>query len=89
MVRTNDGFEISEVDLKLRGPGDINGTMQSGIMDLKIADLARDGQILQMARSAAQAIINEDPDLALDKNKILERQLLLQQKNRPSWAKVA
>jgi ATP-dependent DNA helicase RecG len=89
MVRTNDGFEISEVDLKLRGPGDINGTMQSGIMDLKIADLARDGQILQMARSAAQAIINDDPDLLHEKNKILSTQLILQQKNRPSWAKIA
>src|SRR5688572_30035895 len=60
MTRTNDGFEISEVDLKLRGPGDIEGTQQSGVMDLKLADLARDGQILQMARNAAQQILDED-----------------------------
>jgi ATP-dependent DNA helicase RecG len=88
MVRTNDGFEISEVDLKLRGPGDIEGTQQSGVLDLKIADLVHDGQILQMARTAAQTVLNEDGELKLDKNKIYERNLILNAKNRPSWAKV-
>lgn len=88
MVRTNDGFEISEVDLKLRGPGDIEGTQQSGVLDLKIADLVHDGQILQMARVAAQTVLNEDPEFKLDKNKVLERNLILNAKNRPSWAKV-
>lgn len=88
MVRTNDGFEISEVDLKLRGPGDIEGTQQSGIMDLKIANLATDGQILSMARTAAQAILNEDPDLNLEKNKILNSGLISREKTRPDWAKV-
>lgn len=88
MVRTNDGFEISEVDLKLRGPGDIEGTQQSGVVDLKIADLVHDGQILQMARTAAQTVLNEDPDLKLSKNQILNANILLSTKNRPEWAKV-
>lgn len=88
MVRTNDGFEISEVDLKLRGPGDIEGTQQSGVVDLKIADLVHDGQILQMARTAAQTVLNEDPDLKLSKNQILNTNILLSTKNRPEWAKV-
>jgi ATP-dependent DNA helicase RecG len=89
MVRTNDGFEISEVDLKLRGPGDIDGTMQSGVLDLKIADLAHDGQILQLARTAAQAILNEDPNLSLEKNKVLLHNLNVHGKARPSWSKIA
>lgn len=88
MVRTTDGFEISEVDLKLRGPGDIEGTQQSGVLDLKIADLVRDGQIIQLARTAAQTILNEDADLALEKNKILHRGLIQREKTRPDWAKV-
>jgi len=88
MVRTNDGFEISEVDLKLRGPGDIEGTQQSGVLDLKIADLVRDGQIISLARTAAQTILNEDPDLALEKNKILHKGLIQREKTRPDWAKV-
>ena len=68
MVRTNDGFEISEVDLKLRGPGDIEGTQQSGVLDLKLANLAQDGQILQLARQAAQSILDEDVNFELEKN---------------------
>ncbi|MCF8423397.1 MAG: ATP-dependent DNA helicase RecG [Bacteroidia bacterium] len=88
MVRTNDGFEISEVDLKLRGPGDLDGTQQSGVMDLKIADLAKDGQILQLARSSAQAILNEDPNLATPENQLLFHQLQFQGKTRSSWSKI-
>lgn len=88
MVRTTDGFEISEVDLKLRGPGDIEGTQQSGVLDLKIADLVRDGQIIQLARTAAQTILNEDPELAQEKNKILHKGLIQREKTRPDWAKV-
>lgn len=88
MVRTNDGFEISEVDLKLRGPGDIEGTQQSGLLDLKLADLARDGQILQMARNTAQQILDEDADLNLEKNQVYKHYILLRQKNRPDWSKV-
>ena len=88
MVRTNDGFEISEVDLRLRGPGDLDGTQQSGVLDLKIADLAQDGQILQLARSAAQAILNEDPNLASQENQLLLNQLQFQGKTRSSWSKI-
>jgi ATP-dependent DNA helicase RecG len=88
MVRTNDGFEISEVDLKLRGPGDLDGTQQSGVMDLKIADLAHDGQILSLARSSAQAILNEDPNLSSQENQLLIQQLQYQGKTRSSWSKI-
>jgi ATP-dependent DNA helicase RecG len=88
MVRTNDGFEISEVDLKLRGPGDIEGTQQSGVLDLRLADLAKDGQILQMARNAAQQILEEDSDLALPKNALYKHEIALKYKNRPDWSKV-
>ena len=61
MVRTNDGFEIAEVDLKLRGPGDLMGTQQSGVLQLKIADLVKDQKLLQLARSWAQQLLKEDP----------------------------
>ncbi|MGZ3900422.1 MAG: ATP-dependent DNA helicase RecG, partial [Bacteroidia bacterium] len=88
MVRTNDGFEISEVDLKLRGPGDIEGTQQSGVLDLKLANLAQDGHILQLARQSAQTLLDEDPLLELEKNSIYNLYLLTQQKNRPNWSKV-
>ncbi len=88
MVRTTDGFEISEVDLKLRGPGDIEGTQQSGVLDLKLADLAKDGQILQMARNAAQQILDEDHELKLAKNAVYQGYLSYQNKNRPDWSKV-
>jgi len=76
MVNTNDGFEIAEVDLALRGPGDLEGTMQSGMaFDLKIANIAKDGQILGWARSVAEEIVEEDPLLGMPKNSILKAQL--------------
>lgn len=71
MVRTNDGFEIAEVDLRLRGPGDLMGTQQSGILNLKIADVVRDNDILKTARFYALRILREDPDLNLEKNRLL------------------
>jgi ATP-dependent DNA helicase RecG len=71
MTATNDVFEIAEVDLKLRGPGDIMGTQQSGVLNLKIADIIKDNQILKLARSHAMRILKEDPTLALDKNKVI------------------
>ncbi|AXT53992.1 ATP-dependent DNA helicase RecG [Aquimarina sp. BL5] len=71
MVRTNDGFDIAEVDLKLRGPGDIMGTQQSGVLNLKIADIVRDNDILKTARYYATKILKEDPSLSLEKNKVL------------------
>ena len=63
MVRTNNGFEIADIDLKLRGPGDLMGTQQSGVLDLLIADLAKDGRILSESRAAAQALLADDPEL--------------------------
>ncbi|WP_025743208.1 ATP-dependent DNA helicase RecG [Aquimarina pacifica] len=71
MVRTNDGFDIAEVDLKLRGPGDIMGTQQSGVLNLKIADIVRDNDILKTARHYAIKILNEDPSLEKEKNKTI------------------
>ncbi|WP_375239227.1 ATP-dependent DNA helicase RecG [Aurantibacter sp.] len=69
MVKTNDGFEIAEVDLKLRGPGDIMGTQQSGILNLRIADVVKDSEILQHARYHAKEILKKDPNLSLEENK--------------------
>ena len=71
MTATNDGFQIAEVDLKLRGPGDIMGTQQSGVLNLKIADIVKDNDLLKTARHVAQRILKEDPKLALEKNKVL------------------
>ena len=71
MVRTNDGFDIAEVDLRLRGPGDIMGTQQSGILNLKIADIIKDKDILQQARYYAKRILNNDPSLANSENRII------------------
>jgi len=72
MVRTNDGFEIAEVDMKLRGPGDLEGTQQSGIgFDLKIANLSKDGEILKLARSEASVILEKDPFLRQEENRVL------------------
>jgi ATP-dependent DNA helicase RecG len=88
MEETNDGFVISEVDMKLRGPGDIEGTQQSGVIDLKIANLALDGKILQTARNAAAEILDEDPELALDKNRVYADHLSELRKDRPNWSKV-
>lgn len=71
MVRTNDGFEIAEVDLKIRGPGDLMGTQQSGILNLKIADIIKDRDLLELARHHAQKILNSDPNLETNVNEII------------------
>ena len=90
MVRTNDGFEIAEADLKLRGPGDLEGTQQSGMaFDLKIADLARDGQILQLARDVAEKIVEEDPTCELPKYNLLWRQLKALRKSNVNWSAIS
>ncbi|HRQ30740.1 MAG TPA: ATP-dependent DNA helicase RecG [Saprospiraceae bacterium] len=89
MVRTNNGFEIAEVDLKLRGPGDIEGIRQSGMLDLKMANLVTDTQILQTSRQACMAILEEDPELNLLKNKRLKAYL---EKNKHlflSWGRIS
>ena len=72
MVSTNDGFELAEMDLQLRGPGDLSGTLQSGLaFDLKIADLGKDGQVLTLARNEAERVLQGDPMLAKPENRML------------------
>lgn len=89
MVRTNNGFEIAEVDLQLRGPGDIGGTRQSGAIDLMIADLSKDGEILKVARETAVAILNEDPNLEHEKNTMIREQVRQQKKDTTNWARIS
>lgn len=90
MVRTNDGFEIAEVDLKLRGPGDLEGTQQSGVaFDLKIADIVRDGQLLQYVREVAQSVVDTDPNGVLPENEILWKQLKALRKTNVNWAAIS
>ena len=90
MVQTNDGFEIAEIDLKLRGPGDIEGTQQSGIpFDLKIANLGQDGQILQYARDVASEILDNDPRLEKPDNAVLKKQLVKLMKSAVDWSSIS
>ncbi|MBR1942029.1 MAG: ATP-dependent DNA helicase RecG [Bacteroidaceae bacterium] len=90
MVRTNDGFEIAEADLKLRGPGDLEGTQQSGVaFDLKIADLAHDGQLLQYVREIAQGIVEADPQGLLPENAVLWKQLKTLRKSNVNWSVIS
>ena len=90
MCETNDGFRIAEADLKLRGPGDLEGTQQSGIaFDLKIADIARDGQIVQLAREQAQAIIDRDPECCSNEYKMLWDRLKELRKSNVNWSAIS
>lgn len=90
MTSTTDGFVIAEADLKMRGPGDMEGTMQSGIaFDLHIANLATDGQIVQLARDAADDTLDKDPELALPENSILRSELLQQAPKAVDWSRIS
>lgn len=90
MTETNDGFRIAEADLKLRGPGDLEGTQQSGLaFDLKIADIARDGQLVQLARDEAQKIIDEDPECNSPRHAMLWRRLNELRKDDVDWAQIS
>lgn len=90
MVRTNDGFEIAETDLQLRGPGDIEGTQQSGIpFNLRIADLGKDGQLIAYVRNIAEEILLDDPLIANEKNAVIRSELKKQVSGRQSWAKIS
>ncbi|MFV0269495.1 MAG: ATP-dependent DNA helicase RecG [Draconibacterium sp.] len=90
MVRTNDGFEIAEVDMKLRGPGDLEGTTQSGMgFDLKIANLGKDGEILQMARNVANDILDDDPFLQKESNRLLLQSLLSNKETEFDWSSIS
>jgi ATP-dependent DNA helicase RecG len=89
MVQTTDGFEIAEVDLKLRGPGDLHGTVQSGILDLKIADIIKDEKILKYARKMAAKLLEEDPHLELEENRPIANQLRNINKSKPNWSLIS
>ena len=89
MVRTTDGFEIADVDLQLRGPGDLSGTQQSGIVDLLLADLAKDGEILRVARETVQAILEEDPELDLEKYSMIREQVASISANQSNWSRIS
>jgi ATP-dependent DNA helicase RecG len=89
MVSTNDGFVIAETDLQLRGPGDIQGTQQSGILDLKIADLARDEALLKRARDEAKRLLEEDPALALPQNQGMLRRLKALYHDKLFWSRIS
>jgi ATP-dependent DNA helicase RecG len=89
MVETQDGFEISEVDLQLRGPGDLMGTQQSGALQFKIANLAKDGQIIQLARNTVQELIAKDFSLELAEHQKMKRVLQDLLASKPNWGKIA
>jgi ATP-dependent DNA helicase RecG len=89
MVRTNNGFEIADIDLKLRGPGDLMGTQQSGVLDLLIADLAKDGRILAESRAAAQALLSEDPELARSENGNIRRHIESLPATAVNWSRIS
>ena len=89
MVRTNDGFEIAEQDLRLRGPGDIMGTQQSGVLDFKLADLAKDAQIVQLSKNDVDDLLKIDPDLVLKENQTIRKELVRQMKLKPNWSNIS
>ncbi len=89
MVRTQDGFEIADADLRLRGPGNIEGTQQSGVINFRLADLARDGAILRTARAVANRILDDDPTLEREINQPLRRYLAQDATNRKRWSRIS
>ncbi len=89
MCRTNNGFEIAEVDMKLRGPGDMEGTQQSGVVDLKIASISGDGKIMQTARHMAMEILSEDAELNLPQYEATKRQLQKLKSKYQSWGRIS
>ena len=90
MCDTNDGFRIAEADLKLRGPGDLEGTQQSGVaFDLKIADIARDGQLVQLARDEAQRVIDDDPECQQSRYQLLWNRLRELRQTDINWAAIS
>lgn len=89
MVRTNNGFEIAETDLKLRGPGDLMGTQQSGVLDLLIADLGKDGEILKRARDRAVEILEKDPELQHPQNIVIRTQIASMRKSAMNWSRIS
>ncbi|WP_375580060.1 ATP-dependent DNA helicase RecG [Marivirga tractuosa] len=89
MVRTTDGFEIAQVDMELRGPGDMMGTQQSGQLDLMIGDLRDDEPILSIARQSAQSVIAKDPELEMEENRLIKIQVEQQKKKNVNWSRIS
>jgi ATP-dependent DNA helicase RecG len=89
LVKTNNGFEIAETDLKLRGPGDLMGTQQSGALDLLIADLGKDGAILQKARDVAREILEKDPELNQREHLPIRQQINSIKKSAVNWSRIS
>jgi ATP-dependent DNA helicase RecG len=89
MVDTNNGFEIAETDLSIRGPGDLMGTQQSGVLDLLIADLGKDGQLLQHARTVASQILEQDPELTKPENIVIKAQIESMRKSTINWSRIS
>ncbi|MBN8576508.1 MAG: ATP-dependent DNA helicase RecG [Cytophagales bacterium] len=89
MVKTNNGFEISETDLKLRGPGDLMGTQQSGALDLLIADLGKDGELLKIARDAAAQLLEADPTLSKPENQTVRHQVESMKNSAVNWSRIS
>ena len=89
MVDTNNGFEIAETDLSLRGPGDLMGTQQSGVLDLLIADLGKDGKLLQHARTVASQVLEQDPELTKPENLVIKAQIESMRKSTINWSRIS
>jgi ATP-dependent DNA helicase RecG len=89
MVQSNDGFEIAEADLKLRGPGDIEGTRQSGLLDFKIANLAKDGELIATTRQLAEHILDKDANLDKPENSRLKHHVQELQKENNQWGRIS
>jgi ATP-dependent DNA helicase RecG len=89
MVRTNNGFEIADVDLKLRGPGDLAGTQQSGVIDLIFTDLSQDSELVKIVREQAQEILNQDADLDKQQNQCIKAHLLSFKNNTANWSRIS
>lgn len=89
MVKTNDGFEIAEVDLKLRGPGDLSGTQQSGVQNMKIADLVKDTQLMKLARIAAEELLETDTNLSSPENKPILQEYIRLHKGKTNWSRIS
>jgi len=89
MVETTDGFKIAEADLKLRGPGDLQGTQQSGVLDLKIASLVHDTHLITLTRNLATKIIERDPSLDKTPNRLLRKQLDKIKEGKQNWGRIS
>ena len=89
MVDTTDGFKIAEVDLALRGPGDLMGTRQSGVLDLLVSDLVKDGEILKVARIAAQDMLKADPNLEKPEHRMIKSHIDSFSKNAVNWGRIS